>query len=117
MSKNSKDKSSKVTGIKAPRVPTAIEQLSGVSSVEKTQKTSAISAVHGLSGTSRTHSINSITAANREVLHKMVHEEADKLFGKTQTPSQKREVIEKAVKMAIDAVAIEEENDSSSKKS
>ena len=105
--KNNKD-NMKIHGISAPRVTTSIEQLSNVSEVEKTQKTSAVSAVRGVGGASKTVSTKSIDFADREVIHRMIHEEADKLFGKGRMTSAKREVIETAVKMAVDAASLQE---------
>ena len=107
MGKNNND-NMKVHGISAPRVTTSVEQLSNVSEVEKTQKTAAVGAVHGVSGVSKTASARSIDFADREVIHKMIHEDADKLFGKGRMDKAKREVIETAVKMAVDAATIQE---------
>ena len=97
----------KIHGISAPRVTNSIEQLSNVSEVEKTQKASAVGAVRGVGGV--TGAVRSIDFADREAIHRMIHEEADKLFGKGRMDQAKREVIETAVKMAVDAATITEE--------
>ena len=98
----------KIHGISAPRVTTSIEQLSNVSEVEKTQKTSAVSAVRSVGGVSKTGSVKSLDSVDREVIHRMLHEEADKLFGKGSAGKVNREVAETAVKMALDAAMLKE---------
>ena len=50
-----------------------------------------------------------LSAADREKLFKMINEEADKMFGPDGLPESNREVVEEAVKMAIDAGIVEEE--------
>ena len=44
-----------------------------------------------------------MSAAEREHLLRLLHEEADKMFGDSGLPQEKREKVEKAVQMAIDS--------------
>ena len=97
----------KIHGISAPRVTTSIEQLSNVSEVEKTQKASAVGAVRGVSGVSKTASARSIDSIDRETIHRMLHEEADKLFGKGSENNVTREIAETAVRMALDSATLQ----------
>lgn len=110
MAKKTDNNGSKISGVDGLRGSHQIERLSGVESVEKTQKASAVSAVKRVGAAGRTGSISAITAANREAIYQMLHEEADKLFSKGSLSKDKREVVERAVKMAIDAVIVDEEN-------
>lgn len=50
-----------------------------------------------------------MTAAEREHLFSLVKEEAERLFGEDGLPKEKRETVETAVKMALDAAIPEEE--------
>ena len=50
-----------------------------------------------------------LTAQERDQLHRMITEEADKLFGEDGMPSSQRETVEKAVRQTIDAAIIEED--------
>lgn len=52
-----------------------------------------------------------MTAAEREHLFKLIHEEADKMFGPNGLPESQRHTVESAVKMAIDASIVEDEQE------
>ena len=52
-----------------------------------------------------------MTPAEREYLFRVVHEEADKLFGPDGLPEKKRETVEGAVKMALDAAILDAKED------
>ena len=108
MSRKEKDKNSTVSGVTGTTGAKSIEHLSAVSHVEKTEKTSAISAIKGIDSSVKTHSIGEITSANKEKIFQMLHEEADKLFKTTKITEKKRNVIEKAVQMAIDSAVVDE---------
>jgi hypothetical protein len=107
MGKNNND-NMKIHGISAPRVTTSVEQLSNVSEVEKAQKTTAVGAVRGVSGVSKAGATKSIDSIDREVINRMLHEEADKLFGKNGKNSVTREIAETAVRMALDSATLQE---------
>ena len=55
-----------------------------------------------------------MTAAEREHLFNLIHEEADKMFGPNGLPESQRHTVESAVKMAIDASIVEEEDEENS---
>ena len=54
-----------------------------------------------------------MTAAEREHLFRLIHEEADKLFGPNGLPEAQRNQVEQAVRMTIDASIIEEDEEKS----
>ena len=51
-----------------------------------------------------------MTAAEREHLFKLIHEEADKMFGANGLPESHRNIVEGAVQQTIDATIIEDED-------
>lgn len=52
-----------------------------------------------------------MTAEEREHLFKLIQEEADKMFGQDIIPPKKRQQVESAVMMTIDASMVNEETD------
>ena len=52
-----------------------------------------------------------MTAAEREHLFKLIHEEADKMFGANGLPESQRNTLENAVRMTVDASIVEEEDE------
>ena len=100
----------KKIGGKPPKKTTAVEgsksiKTTGVDSssqVEKTDKKTSGSKVSGRG--------QALTYAERERLLKLVTEEAEKMFPKN---SSKKKTIEEAVKMAIDASIVSEDEEKS----
>lgn len=86
----------------------------GPDSVSKTQGVDPVKATTGVTGTSAVGGVRArkstrmMSMTEREELFKMVAEEADKLFPPGTLPKHKKEVIEGAVKMAIDAAITDE---------
>lgn len=77
----------------------------GVSSVKSTDR------VKGITDTGLPRKRNAtrvMTLAEREELFKLVSEEAKKIFPEGTLPESKREIIEGAVKMALDSVLVED---------
>lgn len=96
-----------VKRIDSTRTPT----LSGSQPVEpgKAVETAKVGEVHRVGATEAQAPTRSIrrptrpmTAAEREVLFKLVQEEAEKMFAESSLPPDKRQKVETAVKMAID---------------
>lgn len=50
-----------------------------------------------------------MTAAEREHLFRLIHEEADKMFGPNGLPESQRDTLEGAVRMTVDAAVVEDE--------
>ena len=101
----------KVGGIRGTGSSERIERAGAVSEVEKAEKTGAVSGVRSVGSAGRTRAAGALTSERREVIHQMIREEADKLFGKGPLSGKSRSVIETAVKMAIDAAIVNEEAD------
>lgn len=105
----------KIRGVKGTETPETIQRAGAVSEVEKTQKTAPVAGVRAASALGKTRGVQALTAAQREAVFTMVHEEADRLFGKSGLSKKQRDVVEAAVKMAIDSVLLEEDDDDKKK--
>lgn len=90
---------------------------SAASEVLKTKSASEISSVKDVSGATATSSASRVrqptrpmTAGERADLLRLVRDEADKLFAdESFLPPGKKKTLEKAVKMALESSAIEDE--------
>jgi len=54
-----------------------------------------------------------MTASEREHLFKLIHEEADKMFGANDLPESQRHTVEEAVRKTIDASIVDEDDEQS----
>jgi hypothetical protein len=90
---------------------------SAASEVLKTKSTSEVGSVRDVSGTKATSSAGRVrqptrpmTSSERADLLRLVRDEADKLFsGGNYLPPGKKETLERAVKMALESSAVEDE--------
>jgi len=80
-----------------------IKDVDATSGVDQIGKVSEVDQVKGSSSISKRKSTREMSWEEREKLFGLVQEEAKKLFGKSKIPAKQREVIEQAVKIAIDA--------------
>jgi len=98
----------KVNGPKGKKVGStksvATEKIDSVKSVKKATAASRSSAIGGKS--------TALSQETREKIHELVREEADKLFKEGKIAPGKRQQVEEAVKMAIDAGILDEEIES-----
>jgi hypothetical protein len=99
----------KVGGVDPTKGPDSISKTTGVSGVDAVKPTAGVSGASSVGGVRARKATRMMSMAERDELFKMVSEEAEKLFPPGTLPKQKREVIEGAVKMAIDASIAEEE--------
>jgi|GEM_PF-4250029 len=103
--KPDKIKGSKIGGVKDVDSTRGVEEVRKVSEVDQVKSSSSVS---------KRKSTREMTWEEREKLFGLVKEEAKKLFGKSDIPAKQREVIERAVKIAIDA-SIPDDNDQDKK--
>ena len=93
----------------APVAPTAVEPKEAT----KASNVSGTGAVQGTSGQVESSRVRRptrpMTAEERNHLFRLIHEEADKMFGSNGLPESQRETLEGAVRMTIDATGEEEE--------
>ena len=108
---------SKISGIKSSVVkPTDMtkevagaESVSEVGQVGGVKATAAVGGAKGAGPVHKRRSTRQMTAEEREHLLQMVQEEADKMFGSSGMSAQRKKTVAEAVKMAIDAGLIEED--------
>jgi hypothetical protein len=107
-----KDKigSSKVSQVKKNKELSGVEKAGGVSEVESVQKAGGVKGV-GKAGDSKRRPTRTMTSQEREKLFGMIKEEAEKLFKDSGLPPEQREIIENAVKIAVDSSLIDEEGE------
>ncbi len=91
------------TGSVEKSTPVQSSKVGGVSDVKGAKAQSEVKRVR--------RPTRPMTAAERDHLFKIIHEEADKLFGANGLPESQRHTLENAVKVTVDASIIEEEED------
>ena len=109
-----KDKDGKIGGVRRTGTSQGIEKTEGVSEVSKTQKAKGVGKVKGSTASGSDRSTRVMTMAERQALFNMIEEEADKLFGKSGLSSEQKQVVQEAVKMAVDAAIVDDEDSSES---
>jgi len=114
MTKNIKDK--KVTGVSSAGQAKSVEGTESVGGVGGIKATSAVGGVRGAGAVSGTRLTRNMTLAEREELFRMIDQEADKLFAESGMTPAKRKVVESAVKMAIDAGLISDDDSDDAQK-
>ncbi len=97
----------KIGRVDATTIANEVSQTTGVGSVGAVKPTSGVGSTSATGGIGKRRATRVMTMAEREELFKLVSEEAERMFPPGTIPPEKREVIEGAVRMAIDA-AIEE---------
>ncbi len=100
----------KVGKINPTDVAKEIERAHSVSEVAPVKATKGVQSVSGLSGLSKRGATRVMSLAEREELLRLVSEEAERMFPKGTLPQDKREIIEGAVKMALDSALVEEKD-------
>lgn len=109
MSNGIDDKKGKIGGVKGTGGARGIEKASQVSEVQEVKKTEGVSGPVGTGAVGRRKLTRTMSAAERDALFEMIDEEAEKLFGKSGLSQETREVVQQAVKMAVDAATVEDE--------
>ena len=106
MTKKDDDKK-KIGGVDASKSAKGVRATESVSEVERVRATSAVKGVSGVSGVGKAGAIGAMSFEQRERLLSIVTQETDKLVSQGAIPKSQREVVETAVKMAIDASLLE----------
>jgi hypothetical protein len=100
----------KKVGPKSPVGPTSVDAARSVEGAT-VGEVGQVSGTKNASGVSRVRqATRRMTSEEREHLFRIVQEEASKMFGPNGFPESKRESVEGAVKMVIDAAQVEEED-------
>ena len=88
-----------------------ISKTHSIDEVEKVKETTRVSEVDRISRVGKSGGVGNITFAQREKLMRIISEEATKLAKQGAIPKSQKEVVEKAVQMAIDAALLESGED------
>jgi hypothetical protein len=104
---NQSDDKKKIGGVSSSQGTKGVKATEGVSEVERVKGASAIRGVSGVSGVGRAGAIGAMSFEQREKLLSIVSQEAEKLANQGALPKSQKEIVEAAVKMAIDASLIE----------
>lgn len=92
----------KLDKVKATQENDKVSDTGTVSSVSNVSSAKAVDKAGAISGLGKRRPTRTMTLEEREQLFKIVNEEATKLFG-SKTAKKDRELVEGAVKMAIDS--------------
>lgn len=99
----------KLGGVKSTTHTPQIESTQAVTRVTSIQPTTGVGPVKGASAIGKRRATRVLTIEEREELLKLVTEEADKMLSSGILPPQKKELVAQAVKMAVDASLVSEE--------
>ena len=110
----------KLGGVKPAGSAPGIDQTAEVHSTEAVggvkavAPTSSVGGIHATSAIGKRRPTRAMTLEEREALLKTIDEEAEKMFSSGVLPAGKKEVITRAVRMAVDAglLSKDEEDDS-----
>lgn len=112
------DSNKSIGKVKSATETRAVKETRAVSEVVSVKATTAVGGVKGAGSISGKRGPTKVmTAEEREQLLLMVEEEAQKMVARGILPKGKRELIESAVKMAIDSGIPEASDESASKNS
>lgn len=106
---NDKKDDSKIGGVKSTKETKNVDAAKEVSDVDRIKGAASVGSVGGIDGASKRRPTRTMSLEEREELFKMVKEEAGNLFGKAGVPQEKQDLLEEAVKMAIDSGLLPEE--------
>ncbi len=106
-----KGKKGSISGVKGSKKTGQIQETGGVENLSSVEKAAGISKVGKALGIGNGKSTGQMSLAEREQILKMVEDEAKQFFKNSGIPKEKQEVIEQAVKMAIDTGLIDEPDD------
>jgi hypothetical protein len=111
MPNNTDGKKGRIGGIRSATSTSGVKKTGAIATVEETKKASAVSGIRAAGAASSLRATRAISMAERAQLFELIHEEADKLLSGKNVPPQHKDIVEKAVKMTIDAAALLEEEE------
>ena len=101
---DNKKTSGKIGGIDSSKKTQEVQKAENVAQVQSVKAASAVGSVQGAGGIDqRRKATRVMSAQEREHLLRMVDDEAEKLFKSGAMPNANKELITRAVKMAVDS--------------
>lgn len=107
MTKKPNDKKGKVGEVKSTSRAREVARTEHVDGVDKVESTAGVLGVGGVRGVGRTGSVKALSMDQKDRLLSLITEEADRLAKEGAIPTSQRSVVEKAVKMVIDAAMLD----------
>ena len=108
---NDKKKGSRISGVSSTGRSREVERTESIGDVEKVAPTTGVKGVGKAGSVGKRRSTRTMTYAEREELFNMIDQEADKLFKGGALSEERKKVVKEAVKMAVDAGIIDEEDE------
>ncbi|RMG44398.1 MAG: hypothetical protein D6719_01910 [Candidatus Dadabacteria bacterium] len=98
-----------VGGVTSTKGTRGVKGTEAVSEVERVKKTEEVGRVGKVGAAGKRRPTRTMSSAEREELFRIINEEADKMFADSPIPPEEREAVKNAVKMAVDAGLIPED--------
>lgn len=105
-----KNDDGKIKGVKSTDKTSEVEKTKQVGSVKGVKATSSIGAIGGVTSVGGRRKTRTMTLEEREEIFRLINEEADKIFANSGLPKEKRDLVQNAVKMAVDSGLVDKEN-------
>ena len=116
-----KGRDNKLGGVKSTTLttgvlgPDSIHSTESVSGVKSVAPASSVGGVQGAASIGKRRPTRAMTIEERQQLLAAINEEAEKMFSSGVLPASKKDVITQAVKMAVNAGLIEDQEDEEKK--
>jgi len=107
----------KIGGVHGATETSAVEGTEVVGNVSGVKATTGVGGVGSAGAINKRRATRTMTLAEREQLFQMINEEAEKLFGEGGMSPAQKNVVKNAVRMAVDAGIVAEDEDSEKKRS
>ena len=102
-----KNDDKKIGAVSSSASAKGVKATESLSEVDKVKGASAIKGISGVSGVGKAGAIGALNLEQRERLMTIISEESQKLAAQGVISNRQRDLVEQAVKMAIDATLIE----------
>lgn len=100
----------KIKGVKSTKETTQVERTENVTSVTGVKSATSIGAIGGATAIGARRPTRTMTLEEREELFRLINEEADKMLTKSGLSKEKIEIVQNAVKMAVDSGLMSEDD-------
>ena len=101
----------KVSLVQSTTETKGVESTEGVTGIGSIKPTSSVGSIGGAMRVGRRRATRVMSAQEREQLFHMITEEADKLVSEGILPKQQKDIVSRAVKMAVDVGLVEDDKD------
>lgn len=101
----------KIHGVKSTQETSGVKGAEVVGGVAGVKAATGVGGVKGAGAIRKRQSTRTMTVEEREELFKMINEEAEAMFGRSGMPQAQRELVQNAVKMAVDAGLLDEDDE------